>query len=358
MQTFAGFPTRRNSLNFIRLVLAALVIVSHAWPIGGFGPDPQIGQFSLGSFAVAGFFALSGWLITQSRLSSELPSFLWRRFCRIYPGYFVALLVVAFVFAPIGAAITPGNYTIANGLQYTADNLAMYIRDWTVGTSLPDRAYQAWNGSLWTLFYEVACYFAIAFMVTLVGRNRIRVYVVTSLVVLTAAELTSSRAGVSLPYVAATFLGLAPFFFAGAVLYVMRAHIPLHAGYAGVAVVLTATVVGTGVNATLAALPIAYFCLWSGARLPTVCQCIGRHHDISYGTYIYAFPVQQLIALLHGASLGVGFYTTACIVMTLPLAALSWLAVEKPAQHWRGAFDKFPFVRNGYGVKRRSHVTA
>jgi peptidoglycan/LPS O-acetylase OafA/YrhL len=353
MRTLTEFPTRRNSLNFIRLVLAVLVIVSHAWPIGGFGPDPQVGQFSLGSFAVAGFFALSGWLITQSRLSSELPSFLWRRFCRIYPGYFVALLVVAFVFAPIGAAVSLSSYTTSNGFGYVISNLTLYIRDWTVGPSLPSGAFQAWNGSLWTLFYEVLCYFAIGFMVTVCGRRRVDICAVASLVVITAAAVTYQLVGLAIPYIAVTFLELAPFFFAGAALFVLRGHIPLHGGLAGLAAVVTALLVVTSANAALAALPIAYICLWAGATLPAVFQAIGRKNDISYGTYIYAFPVQQMIALLGGASLGVAYYTTACVVATLPLAALSWLVVEKPAQHWRAALDRFPLVRNGYGIKRR-----
>jgi peptidoglycan/LPS O-acetylase OafA/YrhL len=353
MQTLADFPARRNSLNFIRLILATLVIVSHAWPIGGFGPDPQIGQMSLGSFAVAGFFALSGWLITDSRISSELPSFLWRRFCRIYPGYFLALAVVAFAFAPIGAAVSSGRYSVADGFTYLTNNLTMYQRDWTVGASLPSDAYQAWDGSLWTLIYEVACYLAIGVMVTLVGRNRIGRYAVGGFVALTAAAVISDMANLTLPYVVDTFLGLAPFFFAGASLFVLRRHIPLHAGCAVVAVALGAVVVSTGMNPTLSALPIAYFCLWFGARLPAACQRIGRRNDISYGTYIYAFPVQQLIALLGGASLGVGLYIADCVVATIPLAALSWFAIEKPAQHWRGALDRFPLVRRGHLVKRR-----
>src|SRR3712207_9395911 len=72
------FPSRRNSLNFLRLVLATLVIVSHAWPLGGLGEDPHVGAVTLGYFAVAGFFAISGWLITESRFASELPRHAWR----------------------------------------------------------------------------------------------------------------------------------------------------------------------------------------------------------------------------------------------------------------------------------------
>src|SRR4051812_45574841 len=136
----SAFPTSRNSLNALRLLLATSVIVSHSWPIGGYGDDPRWGPTSLGQFAVAGFFAISGWLITRSRLSSELPSYAWRRFLRIYPGFFVALLVVAFVVAPLGSALGGGEYSIGAALRHVAQNAFLYMNDFSVGggpTSVP-----------------------------------------------------------------------------------------------------------------------------------------------------------------------------------------------------------------------------
>jgi peptidoglycan/LPS O-acetylase OafA/YrhL len=315
--------------------------------------DPQVGQFSLGSLAVAGFFAISGWLITQSRMSSELVSYLWRRFCRIYPGYFVVLLAVAFVFAPIGAAVSSRPYELSSGFGYVISNLGLYDCAETVGNSLPSTAYHAWNGSLWTLFHEVACYFAIGLMVTVFGRLRIKVSVVAALIATTAASVARQLIGLPIPNILAIFVDLAPFFFAGATLFLLRERIPLHVGCAVSALAWSALVVGTGANPVLAGLPIAYLCLWLGATLPGVFQQVGRRHDISYGTYIYAFPAQQLIALAGGASLGVALYTVACVAATLPLAALSWFAVERPAQNWRRVFDRFPLVRSGYGIARR-----
>src|SRR5690554_1974512 len=81
---------RSNSLGVIRLVLALLVIVDHAFPLGGFGLDPvwelTRGQASLGLLAVGGFFAISGYLIAKSGLSGDVVQFLWRRFLRIFPA--------------------------------------------------------------------------------------------------------------------------------------------------------------------------------------------------------------------------------------------------------------------------------
>ena len=108
-----------NSLGFLRLVLACLVIFDHAFPLGGFGPDILYsvtrGQASLGSIAVAGFFAISGYLIAKSGMSADVIQFMWRRFLRIFPAYWVVLLLTALIVAPL--------LWLAQG-----DSLAAYFR--------------------------------------------------------------------------------------------------------------------------------------------------------------------------------------------------------------------------------------
>jgi peptidoglycan/LPS O-acetylase OafA/YrhL len=51
--------------------------------------------------------------------------------------------------------------------------------------------------------------------------------------------------------------------------------------------------------------------------------------DLSYGLYIYAFPLQQLLA----ASGALSFWTS--VALTLPFAILSWFLIEHPALKWK-----------------------
>lgn len=336
-RSLAEFPTRRNSLNALRLLLAALVVVSHASPIGGFGVDPRLGPYSLGGFSVAGFFAISGWLITQSRLSGTLRSFIWRRLVRIYPGYFAALLVVGFVFAPVGALLGGGSYSVLDGAHYVRVNLGLLIQEYNVGASLPDSAYPAWNGSLWTLFSEVACYAVVGLVVSLVGRRFTGPVVVALLVGTTLLEVSGVADGVPLLPGVHDFLSLSPFFFAGGALFVLRRVLPLGGIAVVVAAVLFGVVLVTSSDTSLGAVPIAYLLLWLGAVLPL--QGVGRYHDISYGMYIYAFPVQQLLALAGVPKLGLVPYVLLGIAATVPFAAASWWLVERPAQRARGLLD-------------------
>jgi peptidoglycan/LPS O-acetylase OafA/YrhL len=326
MATLRDFPTRANSLNAIRLVLATLVIVSHAWPIGGFGGDPQVGRAALGQVAVAGFFAISGWLITQSRLRTGLPTYLRKRFLRIYPGFFVSLLVVAFVIAPVGAALGAGKWGLGAAAQHVAVNAGLLMQEYDVGATPSHVPYPgAWNGSLWTLFYEALCYLVVGVAVTVVGRRGLTPFVGTCWVVTTGLATLTGLGGS-----AGLFVGLAPYFFAGATLYVLRERIPLDGRVAAGATGWVVAVLALDGSLVLAALPLAYLMLWLGAVLPL--DRVGRVNDISYGVYIYAFPVQQLLALAGATAWGVGPYIALSILGTVPLAAASWFAVERPAQ--------------------------
>ena len=62
---------------------------------------------------------------------------------------------------------------------------------------------------------------------------------------------------------------------------------------------------------------------------------IGSRNDLSYGVYIYGFPVQQLLFLTGASSLGpLAFAGVACVTV-LPFAAMSWLLVERPAMRMK-----------------------
>jgi peptidoglycan/LPS O-acetylase OafA/YrhL len=95
------FDARRNGFDVLRLLFALLVATAHGISAHT-GGQPRIGLSGIGDFALDGFFVLSGFLVTRSwfRLES-FPRFAWHRFLRIMPGFWVCLVVVAFVAAEL-----------------------------------------------------------------------------------------------------------------------------------------------------------------------------------------------------------------------------------------------------------------
>jgi peptidoglycan/LPS O-acetylase OafA/YrhL len=140
------------------------------------------------------------------------------------------------------------------------------------------------------------------------------------------------------PQLLAEFLTLAPFFFAGAALYVLRGQIPLHWVVAVSAAGLLVLGLALDVARYGLAPAVAYLMLWLGARLPLT--WLARRNDLSYGVYIYGFPCEQLLALA-GVPDAVGIigYIAASTVLTQCCAAASWWLVEKPSRRWRHLLD-------------------
>lgn len=337
---------RRNSLNALRLALATAVLVSHAWPLGGRGGDPGLGDENLGGWAVAGFFALSGYLVTGSRLSAPTSwDFLARRVLRIYPAFLVVLLVVAFVFAPVSTLVDGSHgYDAGASARFVVANLGLHVRQFDIPGTLTTAPYPfAWDGALWTLSYEFACYLGVGALVALVPRARLGAGVVVVLVLGTLGSAAHLLRGAD-DGPGAQLVRLGTYFAAGALLYLLRDRIPLTAPAAALAAGLVVVTVLTGTFQVLAGLPLAYLLLYAAAALPL--HGVGRANDVSYGMYLYGFPVQQLIVVVLGpGALPVAAYVVLSVAATVPFAWASWCWVERPAMRLRNRL-RAPHVRS------------
>ncbi|MBF4633034.1 acyltransferase [Agreia pratensis] len=335
-----AFDPRHNSLNAIRLGLAAAVIVSHSWLVNGLGLPPMVGGTDAGLVAVAGFFGISGYLVTASRLRSpSLRAYLWRRFLRIYPAFLVVLVITAFVFAPL-STLVDGRSTIdwLGAGKYVLSNAALFVRQLGVPNTLSNNPYPfVWNLPLWTLFYEAICYLLIGLIVS-AAAGRLRGPIVGVLLGLTT--FVSLGFKLAPGFIAAPVFesaaSLASFFLAGSLIHLYRHAIPSSVLLGAAAVLLAVVFAVLGVFSPLAALPTAYVLLYlSGVMTPL--NAIGRRNDISYGMYIYGFPVQQgLVLFLGGVTLPMWAFAVLAVVFTVPFAWASWLAIEFPASRLRG----------------------
>ena len=122
---------------------------------------------------------------------------------------------------------------------------------------------------------------------------------------------------------------LAPYFLAGGVLQCFKRRIGMHGRLALVSAgaFVGLVLVSPSWGGQLGSLFAAYVLLYLGHVLPSP-EWV-RVHDVSYGMYIYGFPVQQLIMTFLP---GVGFWglTFLALALTAPLAAASWFLLESP----------------------------
>lgn len=344
MKLGQAFDTRNNALNAWRLALAVSVILGHSFTLTGH--EGKIAQY-LAAGGVDGFFAVSGFLITASWLRQpHLREYLIARALRILPGYYVCLIVTAFIIAPIGVAVQGGAalklLMSAAPFQYVLMNIAVATLKVDVGGTPTGIPYpETWNSSLWTLMFELGCYFAVAAIGVLGLANRRWVSpALLALAVLSGALLppfsTSEPFTVQLAAASARF---AIMFAAGALLYQWRDVISARWWLVGVSAVVVA-LGGTVLPhyRMLGGIPLAYAIIVSGALMRN--KLLRLRTDLSYGVYIYAFPTQQLLIICGVGALNPNVLSVAATICTLPLAAASWFLIEKPAMSLKRRLKK------------------
>src|ERR1700681_3672465 len=313
----ADVDYRHNSIGFLRLFFAALVIFSHGYGLGGFNPadEPIVhlskGEWSLGTIAVCGFFFLSGFLVTKSYDGLQsLSHFIWHRVLRIFPGYWCCLVVTAFAFAPLlyyfGHHSLTGFFDLSardSAIGFLPHNYALDMYQFDVmGVTKTNPFSLGLNGSLWTLGNEFRCYLVLAILGVTGILIRKPVVVLAILAALWAMSI-SPAVGTALitkhPTLFAIFEQSYQFeemfvyFFLGAAAYLYRERIPVRT--------LPFVIAAAGVIAVLpwpgfrAVMPLllGYSIVWLICKLPL--RSIDRRFDLSYGVYIYAFPVQQAL---------------------------------------------------------------
>ncbi|MBB2890141.1 acyltransferase family protein [Flexivirga oryzae] len=323
-----------NALNFLRLVLASAVIVAHTWPVGGFGTAPAFAGMSSGTWAVAGFFSISGYLIAGSRLRSRFWDYLSRRALRIFPGFWVCLIVIAFGFAPLSRVLgAPGSWSPVDGVRFVVVNIYLNIHEYNVGSTIHGNPYPlTWDDSLWTLFWEFSAYLVVGGLLGLaIFRRRMATCFAALLILTTSAYYLAEAMHITSGYVLnGSRLGAS--FVAGVLLYSLKDRLPASPRLFILSLALLLGIGLAGLPNLLVALPFAYALLYLGGTLPTR---IGARNDVSYGVYIYAFPIQQLLATQNLQRAGELVFIVVAFVLTLPFAWLSWRLVERPGMKLR-----------------------
>jgi peptidoglycan/LPS O-acetylase OafA/YrhL len=294
---------RDNGITAGRLVLALMVLTSHSFSLTGFN-EPLVletGQVSLGLIAVYGFFGLSGYLLTRSREQTPSLPFLWNRALRILPGYWVALVFGA-VAATVATWLVGRQLSSTDAIGYVVSNLALIPGVQT----LPPAFHGAdVNGSLWTLGIEAVCYLILA----ITPRRLLKGFAIGLVPALMLVGTTRHSFEIQ--------LGLA--FLAGSCAYQLRLPITWQG------TILASLLAGAGYALhlePLATLAVAFAGLGL-ARLP-----IRIERDLSYGIYVFAFPVAGLLELTVLPTLGVGAMIAGTVALVLPMAWLSWTLLE------------------------------
>ena len=323
----------------MRIGAAVMVIFAHSFPLARGAEDPtwQRGSviISFGSAAVSIFFVISGYLVLSSWMRDPNPlRFAVRRVARIWPGLLVMLLVTTWI---LGSAVTTlplaGYLTDPGTSRYFAGS-ALLLPVWDLPGVFRTNPGPGVNGSVWSLPIELTAYAGLALLGPLLvvrGRRRLILAAGTAAAILAAVVVT--RYALPHPMV----VGLAyllhqnflVFFIAGGLLYVGRDRVPMRWPLFGLAMVGLLVALLAGVMIPVFVF-LSYGVIYLSTRRGLVLQRITGRGDPSYGTYIYAYPIQQLFAQLRLAPNEWVLFAEATLVSVI-VGYLSWHLVEKRA---------------------------
>jgi peptidoglycan/LPS O-acetylase OafA/YrhL len=335
---------RSNNIGIIRLILASAVIIGHSPEMidGSHENEPLSVIFhtmSLGGVAVDFFFLLSGYLITKSMISAgAVRPYVTRRILRIWPAYAVAFFLSVFCLSPLvgGAPWTE--------LLPTFASLATMRDPPIYPGQLKGLPYPVLNGSMWTIAYEFRCYILVAVLFEFgILRHRWICFFITVTFVLTNILINmlsiSSKIDSIRPFHLNLLIGdasrdvrLTAIFLVGACIYLFWDMIfPILKGWVVVCCWLAATLLlfvpllaETGIM-TFGA--IVLFWAAFSARIG-VLQQINDRWDISYGTYLYGWPVAITILYFH-RHIGPAALAATALIISWGCGAASWWGLEK-----------------------------
>jgi peptidoglycan/LPS O-acetylase OafA/YrhL len=333
----ARLDQRDNNFDVLRLFAAGLVLWSHCYPLTGH-PEPLAGLAGPtgGEIGVIMFFAMSGFLIARSWTEDPQPGrYALKRALRLLPALVVAVAFTTFVVGPLFTTLPLGGYLTDPETWFYCVRASLLV---TISGHLPGvfvaNVYpDAVNGSLWTLPVEACCYVMVAVLglLGIVRRSSLLLAgaVVCLLAVTPLSPLSSGLGGTAAGGNAPIVLLLVGTFLLGAVFYALRARLRLSwLVLAGLALLWVLTWNGQWTAFTTVLL-FSYGTLVLAFRTPAGLRRITAPGDVSYGVYVYAFPVQQSVWALWHPGPGVMFAIAAPV--TYLLALLSWRVIERPA---------------------------
>lgn len=318
-----------NSL-LIRYTLAFAVFYSHMFAVYGLA-EPTLfwGLHSIGWYGVNGFFFISGILVAQSYVKKDLIPYIMARILRILPAY-IAALVISIVAAMLFGSLEFSYVFILKSINFILPNLlpineigAGMIGAWNASQSA------SLNNSIWTIPFEVFCYmFIIPIMLLKIKLFYKFVIFIVSLYFIYKLGAIDIN-GIRLDLIRVFF-----YFAFGVAVYSYLENKNIKTLLAPlIALFLIYITESSGSTEFILNFLFISIILYIGFYFKSF---ISLKNDLSYGIYLYAWPISQAIN-------GVGIqniYIGLCIalVVLFVLSYLSWRYLEKPFLSMKNKF--------------------
>lgn len=328
---------RNNNLNFIRLIAAIMVIFSHSFPIsGGVEIDPFTlltdGQVGLGALAVDIFFFYGGFLICKSvcRLKT-FRAYFRARILRIFPPLFMICAILTFFVGAVLTELTVTQYfTDAGTYKYLLNSFLILQRD-LPGVFIHNIYGSVVNGSLWTLPVEFICYIMCYVIYKFDWLKDQNIKWLTAFFIVGCLGIRILSGWVPVLSAVITPISL---FYEGILCFKYRNKIKLNLSVCMMMLFGMITSVAIGVAQYTVFMFLPYILLYIGYVSKYKFFRFANKAEISYGMYLCAFPVQQIVCHLWGGKMNPYMNFLVSMPVIVMLGWICYRIVEKPMARW------------------------
>lgn len=334
------FDPKRNNFDALRLVAAFTVLLSHSYSLTGAKWEPvsyYLEQGYGGTLAVSAFFVISGFLIARSVQSHDMARYVAARFLRIMPGLFFVTLVETVLIAPLFYH-GPIQQYFSNFALAHMRNIFVFGEDPAIAGVFTGLPYPYVNGSLWTLPVESLFYMLLPFLVLATGKRRWIVLAVFAASL--AAEPLARWYGLDDQHFGGFLFRtvrlfavtqLLSYFLAGVVAWLYRDRIPCNWGWLALCLLLLFAARDSMALPLTQKLCLPYAVLCIGLRGQVGTALKRRIGDLSYGVYLFSYPILNVVISLGRQQLSPEAVAAIAAPVTLAIAWVSWTLVERPA---------------------------
>ena len=162
----------KNNFDGVRIGLALIVVFAHLSALTELPLFSKFGEYFDSDFAVKGFFAISGFLVMKSYLTSTtLTAFGEKRFRRIYPAYLCTILLCLTIGLWTTKLPLTDFLSSTQTIKYLLANAALlnFLQP-TLPLTFEGNPVSALNGSLWTIKVEVSLYLLVPMLFWLLSK--------------------------------------------------------------------------------------------------------------------------------------------------------------------------------------------
>ena len=333
-----------NDFHFIRLIASVMVIFSHSFYLFKSGEKDMIdyytnGNFTFGSLGVYIFLIVSGYLISHSLLHSKSTfDFFKKRFLRIFPALWIMILVSVFVIGPV---FSPENiwqyFKQSSNYEFLKNFLLFLPTNLKIPSLFGANPNGAFNGSLWTIPYEVFFYFLL-FIIYRFRLFTFKTLLLIQWVVFVILHVYLGQKIFIYSYSTPWLLNLNIehcfrlfiYFEAGILLFLFKSIFSSKFFWLSylVGVILLFSFTGISNLFVEFSLPplIIYFAI-SNSKF----AFISAYGDFSYGMYLYSYIIQQILVSYNFDFMNSYVLFFLSTVLSFLVAYASWHFVEAPA---------------------------